>query len=148
MTNRLKELLVAAVTVTCLQPCGCVHRSDLFESGALGLEKAPERSGHYRDVHAHVEDHAIRIVGLVLRSTSPAHVHVTVEDLNGKPLLNTRAEVMRVLQSARRVNYARFETLIPGTLPIGSIVRIRHHIGDCDESTPVDGGIEIRSSGS
>ena len=148
MTAGFKGLLVVAVAISYLQQCGCVHRCSLFDSGALDLKTVPERSGHYRDVHAHVEDHALRIAGFVLRSTSPAHVHVTVEDLDGMLLLNTRAEVKQILKSARRVRHARFEALILGSLPIGSTVRIRHHIGDCDESTPVDRGIKIRSSGS
>lgn len=139
MTSRLTGLLVAAVTACSLQLFGCVHHADLIASGALRLDKIPERRGHFRDIHADVEDNAIRIIGYVRRSTTPGHVHVSIEDVDGKTLVNTRAEVTRVPRSARRVRHARFEALIAESPPIGSTVRIRHHIGDCDEPTPVDG---------
>lgn len=113
---------------------GCAPgRVDLFDSGVLRLEKVPDKRGHYRDIHVYPVVDGIQVTGYVRRSTQPAHVHVEVQDSAGKTIERARAEVRRILRSSR-ARHARFEVLLPVPLSDGIVVRIRHHVGRCDDT--------------
>lgn len=138
MANQIIADCFVSITVA-MTMGGCASgRVDLFDSGALRLEKVPDKRGQYRDVHAYQADDGILVVGYVRRSSQSAHVHVRVVDAAGKTVAETKASVSRVPRSARRVRFARFEAFLPVPASDGSIVRIRHHVGRCEDSGSSD----------
>lgn len=113
---------------------GCAPgRVDLFDSGALRLERVPDKRGHYRDIHAYRTDDGISVIGYVRRSSLPAHVHVQFQNSAGQTLASTKVNVRRVLRSSR-VRHAWFEAAISTETPDGSVVQVQHHVGQCEGS--------------
>lgn len=113
---------------------GCAPgRVDLFDSGVVRLEKVPDKRGYYRDIHAYSNGDGMQVVGHVRRSIQPAHMNVEVQDSAGKTIERARAEVRRILRSSR-ARHVRFEILLPVPLSDGIVVRIRHHVGRCDDT--------------
>lgn len=115
---------------------GCAPgRVDLFDSGVVRLEKVPDKRGYYRDIHAYSNGDGMQVVGHVRRSIQPAHMHVEVQDSAGKTIERARAEVRPILRSSR-ARHARFEAFLPVPASDSSVVRIRHHVGQCNEAEP------------
>lgn len=135
MIFRVIGILVSVAGAAFIAGCA-PGRVDLFDSGALRLQKVPEIRGHYRDIHAYRTDAGISVVGYVRRSSRPAHVHVRIDNATGQTLAETKASVRRVPRSARRVRHARFEAILPVPASDGTVVRIRHHVGRCVDTDP------------
>jgi hypothetical protein len=131
---RIRIVSACALVGVLISLTGCApRRDDLVELGVMRLATVPEKRGHYRDIHVYQVDNAIRVTGYVRRSTRSAHVHVAVQDPAGRTIEEVKAPVRRVPRSSR-VRHARFDAMLPVPASGVTVVRIRHHVGQCKDS--------------
>lgn len=133
-------MVVLGVAVWSVSLCltGCAQRNDeLIDTGVVQLAPDPDKRGYYRDIHAYLVGDGMQVTGYVRRSIQPAYVHVEVQDSAGRTIISSRVEVRRVPRSSR-VRHARFETFLSVPASGVTVVRIRHHVGRCDETVRED----------
>lgn len=117
----------ASVLCICFFLTGCQpRRIDLLETGALRLERSPEKRGYYRDIHVYNDETTLFITGYVKRFLEPGRIEIEVFGSDGELLAETKVDVHRPMRSSS-VRYARFEAQLTVQSEKASTVRITHY---------------------